>query len=314
MQQPRSLKQREAVARAALLDITSYDVTLDLDRGPETFRSVTTIRLVSQGGPTFLDLQPVAVNAVFVNERPVDANLLDHGRLPIDTQPGENVVVVDAVMRYRNDGEGLHRAVDPADGLHYVYAMTFLDAAPSIFGCFDQPDLKAVWTVRVTAPRDWTVIGNSPATELEPGRWDFAPTQPLPTYLVALVAGPYHVLRTEHDGIALGLSARRSIGKYLDADADELFTITRQCFDELHRLFGIRYPFGDYQQAFVPEFNAGAMESAGCVTFRDPLIFQSRVVRGYHIARATTIAHEMAHMWFGDLVTPVWWDDLWLNE
>jgi aminopeptidase N len=312
--QPRSLKQTEAVERAALLDVATYDVALDLDRGAETFGSVTTIRLVSRGGPTFLDLQPVSVNRVTVNGRPVDVDQLDHGRLPIHTDPGDNEVVVDAVMRYRHDGEGLHRSVDPADGLHYVYAMTFLDAAPSIFGCFDQPDLKAVWTMRVTTPREWTLAGNTPATEVAPGHWELAPTQLLPTYLIALVAGPYHVLRAEHDGILLGLSARRSIAQYLDADAEELFTVTRQCFDELHRLFGIRYPFGDYHQAFVPEFNAGAMESAGCVTFRDPLVFQSRALRGHHVQRAVTIAHEMAHMWFGDLVTPVWWDDLWLNE
>ena len=122
------------------------------------------------------------------------------------------------------------------------------------------------------------------------------------------------MVRSEHDGIPLGLSARASIARHLDHDAEEIFTVTGQCFDEFHRLFGVRYPFGDYHQAFVPEFNAGAMESAGCVTFRDPLIFQSRVVRTHHVVRASTIVHEMAHMWFGDLVTPVWWDDLWLNE
>ena len=269
--------------------MTSYDVTLDLDRGEETFGAVSTIDLVSQGGPTFLEVQPVALNSVTVNGRPVDVSLLDHGRVPIETEPGENHVVVDAVMRYRHDGEGLHRAVDPADGRHYIYAMPFLDAAPSIFGCFDQPDLKAVWTLRVRTPRDWVVLGNSPATEVEPGQWELAPTLPLSTYLVALVAGPYHVLRDEHDGIPLGLSARASIARHLDHDAEELFTVTAQSFDELHRLFGMRYPFGDYHQAFVPEFNAGAMESAGCVTFRDPLVFQSRVVRTHHVNRATTI-------------------------
>ena len=128
------------------------------------------------------------------------------------------------------------------------------------------------------------------------------------------MAGPYHVIRDEHDGIPLGLSARASIAADLDKDAEELFTLTGQCFDEFHRLFGIRYPFGDYHQAFVPEFNAGAMENPGCVTFRDPLVFTSRVTRGIRIARASTLAHEMAHQWFGDLVTPAWWDDLWLNE
>jgi len=312
--QPRSLEQTEARERAALLDVTSYDVTLDLDRGAESFGSVAVIDLISGGGPTFLELQPVSVNDVTVNGQSVDLGLLDHGRLPIRTAAGENQVVVDAVMRYRNDGEGLHRAVDPADGRHYVYAMTFLDAAPSIFGCFDQPDLKATWTLHVRSPRDWTVMGNSPATEVDAGRWDLAPTLPLSTYLVALVAGPYHVLRAEHDGIALGLSARASIARHLDAGADELFTVTGQCFDELHRLFGMRYPFGDYHQAFVPEFNAGAMESAACVTFRDEMIFQSRAVRAQHVLRTITVAHEMAHMWFGDIVTPLWWDDLWLNE
>ena len=313
-QQPLSLKHTEAQDRAALLDVTAYDVALDLDRGDETFGSVSTITVRSQGGPTFVEVQPVTLNAVTVNGRAVDVTRLERGRVPIETDPGENVVVVDAVMRYRHDGEGLHRAVDPADGRHYVYAMTFLDAAPSIFGCFDQPDLKAVWRMRVRAPRDWVVLGNTPATEVATGEWALAETQPLSTYLVALVAGPYHVVRSEHDGIPLGLSARASIARQLDDDAEEIFTVTGQSFDEFHRLFGVRYPFGDYHQAFVPEFNAGAMESAGCVTFRDPMIFQSRVLRTQHVVRASTIVHEMAHMWFGDLVTPVWWDDLWLNE
>jgi aminopeptidase N len=312
--QPVSLRQTEARDRAALVDVTSYDVSLDLDQGPESFGSVSTVELTSQGGPTFLEVQPLELGSVTVNGRPVDVTLLDRGRVPIETDAGRNRVVVEARMRYRHDGEGLHRAVDPADGRHYVYAMPFLDAAPSIFGCFDQPDLKAAWTLRVRAPRDWTVIGNSPAVHVEPGFWELGPTLPLSTYHVALVAGPYHVLRSEHDGIPLGISARASIGRHLDHDAEEIFTVTAQCFDEFHRLFGIRYPFGDYHQAFVPEFNAGAMESPGCVTFRDPYVFQSRVLRTDHTVRATTIAHEMAHMWFGDLVTPMWWDDLWLNE
>ena len=161
---------------------------------------------------------------------------------------------------------------------------------------------------------DWVVVGNAPAINPEPGRWELGPTQPLSTYFVTIVAGPYHVVRDEHDGIPLGLSSRQSLARHLDKDADELLTMTRQCFDEFHRLFGIRYPFGDYHQAFVPEFNAGAMENPGCVTFRDQLVFDSRVTRGSRIVRATTVAHEMAHQWFGNIVTPTWWDDLWLNE
>jgi aminopeptidase N len=315
----RSLQHAEAIARFDLLTVDEYDVRLDLAGDESTFGSVTTIRFRSSGGPTFVDLKPVRVNEIRFNGRRLDAELLDRGRLPLDTVDGANELVVDAVMPFRNDGEGLHRSVDPADGKHYIYGMSFMDAAPTVFACFDQPDLKAPYTFHVTAPADWVVIGNAPGSKTESGPgssalWELERTHPLSTYFVTLVAGPYHVLRDQHDGIPLGLSARASLAKDLDADADELFTMTGQCFDEFHRLFGIRYPFGNYHQAFVPEFNAGAMENPGCVTFRDPLVFSSRVTRGLRIQRATTVAHEMAHQWFGNIVTPKWWDDLWLNE
>ncbi|HYF72275.1 MAG TPA: aminopeptidase N [Nocardioides sp.] len=309
-----SLQHAEAVARRSLLDVDAYDVRLDLAGDEDTFASVTTIRFTSRGGPTFLDLKPVRVNEIRLNGSVLDPDLLERGRLPIETLEGPNELVVDAVMPFRNDGEGLHAHVDPADGRRYVYGMSFMDAAPTVFACFDQPDLKAPYTFHVLAPADWTVIGNAPASNPEPGVWELERSQPLSTYFVTLVAGPYHVIRDEHDGIPLGLSARASIAGALEADADELLTMTRQCFDEFHRLFGIRYPFGNYHQAFVPEFNAGAMENPGCVTFRDPLVFTSRVTRGVRIQRATTVAHEMAHQWFGNIVTPRWWDDLWLNE
>ncbi len=309
-----SLQHTEALARFDLIDVTSYDVSLDLASDEATFGSVTTLTFESSGGPTFVDLKPTRVNAIRFNDRTLDADLLERGRLALDTVAGTNVLVVDAVMPFRNDGEGLHRSVDPADGKHYVYGMSFMDAAPTIFACFDQPDLKAPYTFHVVAPRDWVVVGNAPATSPEPGRWEIGPTQPLSTYFVTLVAGPYRVLRSEHDGIPLALSSRESLAPTLEKDAEELFTLTRQSFDELHRLFGIRYPFGDYHQAFVPEFNAGAMENPGCVTFRDQLLFDTRVTRGQHVLRATTVAHEMAHQWFGNITTPKWWDDLWLNE
>ncbi len=311
---PRGLQRSEALARAELLEVTSYDVTLDLASSEETFASTTRIDLVSRGGSTFLDLKPRSVRSIHLNGRPVDVDLLQRGRVPIETVEGPNQLVVDAVMAFRNDGEGLHRSVDPADGRHYVYGMSFMDAAPSIFACFDQPDLKAPYTFHVRAPEDWVVVGNAPGSNPEPGVWELETSKPLSTYFVTLVAGPYHLLRDEHDGIPLGLSCRRSIAAELEADADELLTLTRQSFDEMHRLFGIRYPFGDYHQAFVPEFNAGAMENPGCVTFRDPLVFTSKVTRGQRISRATTVAHEMAHQWFGNITTPLWWDDLWLNE
>jgi len=314
-----SLQHTEALARRALLTLTSYDVELDLSGDDATFDSVTTIALDSRGGATFLDLKPVSLEAVRLDGRPLDVDLLERGRLPLDLPVGHHELVVEATMPFRRDGEGLHRSVDPADGRAYVYGMSFMDAAPSVYACFDQPDLKAPYTLHVTAPSDWVVISNAPAVEPASAgdgtsRWDFAPTPPLSTYFVTVVAGPYHVIRDEHDGIPLGLSARLSLAAALDKDAEEILTVTKQSFDEMHRLFGIRYPFGDYHQAFVPEFNAGAMENPGCVTFRDPLIFSSRVTRAKHIARASTIAHEMAHQWFGDIVTPAWWDDLWLNE
>jgi len=309
-----SLQHAEARHRRDLLDVTSYDVDLDLTTSDETFRSVTTIVFESRGGRTFVDLKAVQVAALRLNGSTLDPAPVARGRVEIDTVDGTNELVVEATMHFRNDGEGLHRSVDPADGRHYVYGMCFMDAAPSIFACFDQPDLKAPFTLHVTAPAEWVVIGNAPGKQVDTGRWEFEQTPPLSTYFVTLVAGPYHVLTDAHDGIPLGLSSRASIAKDLDADADELFTMTKQCFDEFHRLFGIRYPFGNYHQAFVPEFNAGAMENPGCVTFRDLYVFSSRATRGDRIRRATTVAHEMAHQWFGNLVTPRWWDDLWLNE
>ncbi len=309
-----SLQRTEAIDRRELLEITSYDVSLDLAADAETFASHTTIRFRSRGGATFVDLKPVSVRTITLNGDRIDPDVLRRGRVPLETVAGDNELVVDAVMRFRNDGEGLHRSVDPADGRHYVYGMSFMDAAPSVFACFDQPDLKAPYRLTVRAPVDWVVVANGPGRQVEPGSWVFDETPPLSTYFVTLVAGPYHLLTDEHDGIPLGLSARASLAKELDADADELFTLTRQGFDEMHRLFGIRYPFGSYHQAFVPEFNAGAMENPGCVTFRDPLLFTTKVTRGARIVRATTVAHEMAHQWFGNLTTPTWWDDLWLNE
>jgi aminopeptidase N len=309
----RSLQLDEARARFDLLTVTSYDVTLDL-RGEETFPSRTVIDLVSQGGQTFLDLKPVSLESITLDGTPLPVDALSEGRYPLTLPPGEHRVEVVAVMRFRNDGEGLHRAVDPADGRAYVYQMSFMSAAPSVFACFDQPDVKAPYTVHVTAPEDWLVVANATGDRVAPGRWEFERSQPLSTYFVTLVGGPYHRIEDAHDGIPLGLFCRSSMATALDTDADELLTMTKQCFDEFHRLFGIRYPFGKYDQAFVPDFNASAMENPGCVTFREGLLFTTKVPRSLRVQRASTVAHEMAHQWFGNLVSPKWWDDLWLNE
>ena len=313
--QPASLRQDEAVERRALLDVLAYDVSLDLASDERTFGSVTRIRFTSGRGSTFVDLQPESVRSIHLDGTPVPADLLRAGRLPLELGEGEHELVVDAVMRFRNDGEGLHRSVDPADGRHYVYAMCFLAAAPSVFACFDQPDLKAPYAMHVRAPEDWWVTGNTPATQVEPGVWELERSEPLSTYFVTVVAGPYHVVTDRHDGLDLGISARASMAAALEADAEDILTVTKQSFDELHRLFGVRYPFGrHYHQAFVPEFTAGAMENPGCITLRDHYVATSRMTRSDLVVRAVTIAHEMAHQWFGDLVTPRWWDDLWLNE
>ncbi|MCW2856291.1 MAG: Membrane alanyl aminopeptidase Metallo peptidase family [Marmoricola sp.] len=309
----RSLQRDESRARFDLLSVTAYDVTLDL-RNEETFESTTVIELVSQGGSTFLDIKPVTLTSIAVDGTGLPVEALAEGRYPLDLPPGEHRIVVEAQMGFRNDGEGLHRAVDPADGAAYVYQMSFMSAAPSVFACFDQPDLKAPYTLHVRAPESWIVVANAAGEQVGPGQWEFVASEPLSTYFVSLVAGPYHRIAGHHDGIDLGLLCRASMATALEKDADELFRLTGQCFDEFHRLFGIRYAFGKYDQAFVPEFNAGAMENPGCVTFREGLLFTTRVSRSLRIQRATTLAHEMAHQWFGNLVTPTWWDDLWLNE
>jgi aminopeptidase N len=310
-----SLTQTEAVARAAAIAVESYDIDLDLTPdGP--FRSVSTVRFraVEPGGETFIEVNPVRLRSVELNGEPVDPSTLEGNRLPLGPLRADNAVTVEADMAYSNTGEGLHRFVDPADGQPYLHLTSFLDNAQRVFACFDQPDLKAPVRLAVTAPPSWTVAANGAVTRSGEGRWEFAETAPLATYFVAFIAGPYHEVRSEHDGIPLALYCKQSLAEHLDKDAQEIFDITRACLDRFHEMFGYRYPFGKYGQAFVPEFNAGAMENPGLVTFRDDYVFRSAVTDAERETRATTIAHEMAHMWFGDLVTMRWWDDLWLNE
>ncbi|MGL5928636.1 MAG: aminopeptidase N [Dermatophilaceae bacterium] len=311
-----SLTRAEARARADLLTIDTIEVDLALDRGPEVFGSQTVIRFSCRrpGASTFVELDPRVLHGAVLNGEPLDPSALDDGRLTLDGLAADNVLEVDATMAYRHDGQGLHRSTDPADGEDYVYGHMFLDTVSTVFACVDQPDLKAPYTVRVTAPAGWTVLGNGAATEVAPGRWELSPTPPLASYFVTVCAGPWASVRGEHDGIPLGVHARRSLGPHLERQAGQMLATTTACFDYYHRLFGIRYPFGEYHQVFVPEFNAGAMENPGCVTFRDQYVYRGVATPEQISVRDTTIAHEMAHMWFGDLVTMRWWDDLWLNE
>jgi aminopeptidase N len=309
-----SLTVDGARTRAAALSVQSYDVDLDLTQGERTFESTTTIRFTASEPSSWVDVKPDALISVTLNGAAVDVAGLSDGRLELTGLQDDNELVVVATMAYSHDGEGLHRAVDAADGLAYTYAMSFLDAGPRIFACFDQPDLKAPYRFKVTAPQGWLVLGNGAATQVSPGRWELAETKPLSTYFVTVVAGPYHQLTDSHDGINLSVVSRQSLKDALDREAADIFEVTKQSFDEYHRMFGYRYPFGEYHQAFVPEFNAGAMENPGCVTFRDSMVFRSAVTDGERSQRARTIVHEMAHQWFGDTVTMKWWNDLWLNE
>ncbi|WP_075016702.1 aminopeptidase N [Actinacidiphila rubida] len=311
-----ALTRAEAETRARDLSVQRYAIDLDLTRGEEVFGSTTVIRFTAlRDCDTFAEVRPAALHRVALDGRALDPALLDGNRLPLTgLTAGEHELRVEADMRYSRTGEGMHRFTDPADGEVYVYTQLFLDDVQRVAAAFDQPDLKAVFDVEVTAPEEWTVLGNALGTRTAPGRWKLATTPPLATYLLCVVAGPYHSVRTEHAGIPFGLHCRRSLAPYLDRDADDLFDITRTCFDRYHELFDEPYPFDSYDQAFVPEFNAGAMENPGLVTFRDEYVSRSAVTPTEAQFRAVVIAHEMAHMWFGDLVTLRWWDDIWLNE
>ena len=254
-----------------------------------------------------------------LNGAPVPASAFDGDRITLDALAAENTLVVDAECAYSRSGEGLHRFADPADGNVYMYSDLETFDANRVYACFDQPDMKAHYEFTVRAPQEWTVVSNM-AADVEGGspdgagvrRWHFPPTPLMATYITHVSAGPWHVVRSEHDGIPLGIFCRQSLARYLDPD--EIFEVTRQGFDFYHQAFGIKYPFGKYDQLFVPEFKEGAMENAGAVTFLEDYVFRSRVTDFSREARGETILHEMAHMWFGDLVTMRWWDDLWLNE
>jgi aminopeptidase N len=309
------LTRSEATARAATVDVHEYEMHLDLTAEDGTFGSRTVVRFdAAPGGSTFLEFEPAAIASMTLNGEPVPAAAADGERLTLTGLAEHNELVVAATMRYSNTGEGLHRYTDPADGNVYVYQHMFINNAGRILPAFDQPDLKASFRVRVTAPSHWKVATNGELVRRDGDDWEFAPTRPISTYLASLFGGPFHARTDEHDGIPLALYVRAALADQLDAQAEEIFTVTKQCFDRYHEMFDIRYPFGHYQQAFAPEFNFGAMEYPGIVIFRDELIYRSAVTDSQREHRANVIAHEMAHMWFGDLVTMAWWDDLWLNE
>ena len=319
-----NLTREDARVRADLLAVENYTVDIDLTNGEgsptdRTYRSRTQIAFSARmpGASTFVDLIADSITEATLNSAPVDTSgyAPKDGLVLTDLQ-ADNVLVVDAQCLYTNTGEGLHRFVDPVDKETYLYSQFETADAKRLYACFDQPDLKAAFTFAVTAPRHWIVISNSAVADVvDDGlskAWRFETTPRMSTYITALVAGPYFEVRDHHEGIDLAICCRASLAEHLDAEA--LFEVTKQGFDWYHANFGTRYAFGKYHQIFVPEFNAGAMENAGAVTFREDYIFRSKVTDARYERRADTILHEMAHMWFGDLVTMRWWDDLWLNE
>ena len=317
-----NITRDEAGVRSSVVSAAHYEVELDLSTREETFSSKTTVRFnATAGSSTWIDFIAPLVSSITLNGSAVETKNHDGHRIYLDNLAETNVLEVDARAAYMNTGEGLHRFIDPVDDEVYLYTQFEIADARRVFPCFDQPDLKGTFQFTITAPDHWKVVSNSTTpTPVAAGEststWTFAPTQSMSTYITAIVAGPYYEVRDEYVGkfgtYPLGLFCRASLGEYLDPE--DLFTVTKQGFAYFEEAFQTGYPFGKYDQLFVPEFNAGAMENAGCVTHHEDYVFRSKVTRATYEQRANTVLHEMAHMWFGDLVTMKWWDDLWLNE
>jgi len=309
-----NLTRDEAHDRSRLVEVRSYHVDLDLTGDDEVFTSQTTVTFGCSrpGAGTYIDLTAPAVTEIVLNGQPVGPDAFDGDRITLANLAADNELRVRASCAYSRNGEGLHRFRDPVDGDVYLYSDLETFDAHRVYACFDQPDLKATFEFTVTVPAQWRVISNmapdvtgEPVPGQDTARWHFPPSPVMSTYITAVAAGPYHQVLSEHDGIPLGLYCRQSLAQYLDPD--EIFEVTRQGFDFFHQAFATRYPFGKYDQLFVPEYKAGAMENAGCVTFLEDYLFRSRVTDFRRQSRATTILHERAHMWFGDLSTRPWW-------
>ncbi len=322
-----NLTHAEAAARAQVVKVSHYDVVLDLCCGDKDFRSTTTVTFsASEGASTFVDLVSNNIRSITLNGQWIDPLTHQDHRIELHGLAAENTLVVDADCQYMHTGEGLHRFVDPADGQAYTYSQFEVPDARRVYASFEQPDLKATFRFTVTVPTGWIVFSNSPTpqpdkTHGEDGveRWTyrFATTEVMSTYITAIVAGPYvgetsSLASSDGREIPLGVYCRASLREHLDVE--NILEVTREGFAFFEAAYGIPYPFTKYDQIFVPEYNAGAMENAGCVTFRDQYVYRTRPTRADLETRANTILHELAHMWFGDLVTMAWWNDLWLNE
>jgi aminopeptidase N len=310
-----SLTYLEAQARAARISDVAYRIDLDLtSRDSFGCRTTVTFSLLDPRATTFLELAHAEDLRLTVNDSPVEHPSYDGTRITLHDLEPVNEVVVEARVPYVNDGDGMHSFSDPADDTTYVAAYAGMDLAHRVFACFDQPDIKAPITLTVKAPEGWTVIANGREVVGDDDTWRFTTTPPISTYLFTVCAGPWHSHTWEHAGLPFGWHARASLAAELDRDIENMKEVTEGCFDFYTRTFDEPYPFDSYDQVMGPGHNWGAMETAGCVTFRDEYLPRNEPDAGELVDRATVIAHEMAHMWFGDLVTMKWWQDTWLNE
>ncbi len=327
-----NLTRIEAQERRAIVDTESYEIALDLTKGAEVFGSRSVVRFTATAGSsTFIDLIARDVREITLNGESIDpTTAFADARIALDGLAEENVLVVDADCDYTNTGEGLHRFVDPVDGEVYLYSQFEVPDSRRVFAVFEQPDLKATFQFTITAPAAWKVVSQLADARADPPRRrerrrGAAPSRPgassppRASRRTSPRSSPARTRRRSPSSPAppagssrSASTARRSLWEFLDADY--IFDKTREGFAYYEEKFGVPYPFAKYDQLFVPEFNAGAMENAGAVTFTETYVFRSKVTDAVKERRVVTILHELAHMWFGDLVTMKWWNDLWLNE
>jgi len=317
-----NISRAEAAERSSRLSIKGYEVLLDVSGGPESFLATTKVSFDCNkvGYESFIDAVGKRIISATLNGEGVDVSNYDGESVFLKNLQAQNELIIEIEAIYSKSGEGLQRSVDPVDNEVYLYSQGETAFIRSMYPCFDQPDLKATFSFTAIAPGHWQVISNNPVKEVieigDKRKWEFTTTPVMSTYITALVAGPYSFIHDKYEGkkrIPLGIYCRKSLFEHLDAD--EIFLITKQGFSYFEEVFGLAYPFDKYDQVAVVDFNWLAMENAGAVTFReDLLVFRSKVTERMYNARANSILHEMAHMWFGDMVTMKWWDDLWLNE
>ena len=316
-----NITRAEAQERARHLKVDHYDITLDVTTGAENFRAKTVVQFsATPGYDTFIDAVGTKVITATLNGSPIDVSGYDGETIYLKNLQAKNEVVIELDSPYSKTGEGLQRSVDPVDNEVYLYSQGETSFIRNMYPCFDQPDLKATFSFTVTAPGHWEVISNNPVKNAtvngDKKTWEFTTTPIMSTYVTAIIAGPYAHVHDTYKGIKeipLGIYCRKSLFEKLDAE--NIFRLTKQGFDYFQKVFGLAYPFDKYDQIAVVDFNWGAMENVGAVTWREEmLVFRSKVTKRAYTGRASTLMHEMAHMWFGNLVTMRWWDDLWLNE